>query len=111
MYFHEEEKSTLAVLDTYCCSHPESHLIFHFEEGDIYECVFLTDAEDDNDEDLDSPDYDEFWTAYFTVLKVIAPGPNYEPYENGSIGVCYRHFPRLVTTLDGEVVYKAEGDD
>ena len=105
MYFHEEEELTFAVLSCYEKSHPNTHYIMEFAEGDVYECVYLTDSEDDNDEDLDSPDYDEFWTAYYTVLKIIKPGPNHDPSMSGSIDINYRHFPTRITTADGAVVY------
>lgn len=104
MYFHEEERQTLDVLDSYERLHPCSHYLMEFAEGDLYECTFLDEAEDDNGEDLDSPDYDEFWTAYYTVLKVIMPGPN-NPSKCHVLNLNYRHFPVRITTVDGALVY------
>lgn len=109
MYFHEEEKRTFAVLNDYEEEHPDTHYLMEFAEGDVYECAYLTDAEDENDEDLDSPDYDEFWTAYCTVLRVIEPGPN-NPSRCHVLNLNYRHFPVRITTVDGEVVYPATND-
>ena len=108
MYTHEEEKQTLDVLDAYESKHPKTHYIMEFAEGDSYECLYLDEVRDNNRQKYNSPEYDEFWTAYCSVVQVIEPGPNRVPGSDSLIALNYRHFPVRITTVDDTVIFPVE---
>ncbi len=105
MLFHEEEKTTTAVLEAYADSHPGALVRLEFAEGDVYKCRLDTAYESDNDLDVNDPDYDEYYELVYRVEEVVAPGPNCERAEYG-ICLNYRHFPVRVVAEDGTVIYR-----
>lgn len=107
MYFHEEEKNTIDVLLKHEDKHPSNRLVMTFAEGDAYLCTFFTAFEDESDEEEGSAAYDEFHTVVYKVVEVLKPGPNRAEEGNGHLSLNYKHFPVLVTTEDGNVIYKA----
>ena len=111
MYFHEEEKDTIAKLDEKD-GKPYSPVIMTFLEGDSYLCEFDTDYESMNEYDDDDPRFDEFWEMIYRVQRIIQDGSNltYQILPDGSkepiLVITYKHFPSLVTLEDGTIIYK-----
>ncbi len=106
MLFHEEEKSTTAILETYEDKHPSTLVILEFKEGDSYKCRFDTAYESENGLELDDPKYDEYYELVYKVEEVITSGPNCENPEH-IIFINYKHFPTKVIAENGDIVYKA----
>lgn len=106
MFFHDEESQTIEPLLKYEDENPSSRLLMRFAEGDEYICIFLTAYEDEN-EDEDPKDCDEFQTIVYDVTDVIKKGPNLDATEAPRLLLNYKHFPVLVTTPTGNIVYKA----
>lgn len=90
----------------YCARHLKSSYEAAFPEGDLYRCRFENSEYDDNDEELDSPEYEEWYIVDFEVLETLREGPNKNP-RFGFITISRKRMPSLVT-CEGEVVYKAE---
>lgn len=107
MFFHEEEMSTVDVLLKYEDRCPGERLVMTFAEGDKYACTFFTAFEDENDEDEGATTYDEFHSVVYSVVGVLKSGPNLTKESNGFLSLNYKHFPVLVTTENGEVVFKS----
>lgn len=113
--FHEEERSTIWVLEAYEDEHPNTTYVVTFKEGDSYLSVFDTEFEDSTDCDEGDPRFDEFMTIWMRVERVIKLGTNCDDIngpngliEHGMLDLNYRHFPVRITTEDGTVVYRKE---
>lgn len=106
MVFHEEERSTTALLEAYEDSRPGAVVVMKFAEGDVYKCQFYTAYESDNCLDLDDPNYDEFFELVYKVLETVTLGKNcYEEHSEKWVTLNYKHFPVLVTSENGTVIY------
>ena len=89
-----------------CARHLKASYEVAFPEGDIYRCCFENGEYDDNDEDLDSPDYEEWYIVDFEVLENLAEGPNKDPRYD-FITISCKRMPSLVT-CEGEIVFQLE---
>ncbi len=96
---------TIKGIATYVCDNPNGTYEISFPEGDRYICLFSTDDYEDNDEEPDSPGYEEWYTLDFKVAEVATPGPNKDP-EYGFISISRKRMPSLIVRGD-EVVYRA----
>jgi len=107
MAFHEEELSTISVIEEYAHEHRGIRYKITFDDGACYLVKFDTAYEDDNEgdgaEDERDPNYDEFYTVVFEIIKTITPGPhNYNEF----VSVSYKHFPTSIVDVNsGNVVY------
>lgn len=108
MFFHEEEKSTVGVLLKHEDRCPGERLVMTFAEGDKYAGTFFTAFEDENDEEEGAVTHDEFHSVVYSVVGVLKPGPNLTDDNNGFLSLNYKHFPVLVTTEDGKVIWADE---
>lgn len=94
-------------IETYLCGHDwESAYEITFPEGDVYRCVWENGEHVDNDEELGSSDYEEWYELEFRVLEVVKAGPNKDPRYD-YVMVSRKRMPSLVRCGD-EVVYRAE---
>lgn len=94
-------------IETYLCGHDwESAYEITFPEGDACRCVWENGEYVDNDEELGSPEYEEWYELEFRVLEVVKAGPNKDPRYD-YVMVSRRHMPSLMKRGD-EVVYRAE---
>lgn len=110
--FHEEEKTTIWVLESHEDEHPGTRYIISFNEGDRYLCEFFTAFEDMNEFEDNDPRFDEYMTIWMRVKRVIKRGPNVEDLEgpdgiekDALLDLNYQHFPSVITTKNGEQVY------
>lgn len=88
-----------------CARYPKATYEVAFPEGDLYRCRFENGEYDDNDEELDSPAYKEWYVVDFEVLEILKDGPSKDPRFN-FITISCKHMPSLVT-CEGEVIYRA----
>lgn len=94
-------------IEGYLCDHDwGSAYEITFPEGDVYRCVWENSEYVDNDEELDSPEYEEWYELDFRVLEVVKEGPNKDPRYD-YVMVSRKRMPSLVT-CGGEVVFRAE---
>lgn len=94
-------------IESYLYNHDwESTYEITFPEGDVYRCVWENGEYVDNDEELDSPEYEEWYELDFRVLEVVKEGPNKDPRYD-YVMVSRKRMPSLVT-CGGKVVYRAE---
>ena len=100
----EAEKAVDAI-GVYACKHDSSTYEIAFPEGGVYRCRFSTDDYEDNEEDPDSPEYEEWYALDFKIVEIVKDGPNRDPrFEY--IVLSRKHMPSAVTR-DGEVVCQA----
>ena len=100
----EAEKAVDAI-GVYACKHDSSTYEIAFPEGGVYRCRFSTDDYEDNEEDPDSPEYEEWYALDFKIVEIVKDGPNRDPrFEY--IVLSRKHMPSAVT-CDGEVVCQA----
>lgn len=100
-----EKDKIIKSIGIYASKHIASTYEISFSEGDSYRCRYSTDDYEDNDEDIDSPEYEEWYAIDFKVLETIQDGPNKDPrFEY--ITISRKRMPSLVT-CEGEVVYRA----
>ena len=90
----------------YASRHIASAYEISFAEGDTYRCRYSTDDYEDNDEELDSPEYEEWYAIDFKVIEIVHAGPNKDPRFD-FITISRKRMPSLVR-CDDEVVYHAE---
>lgn len=45
----------------------------------MYRCRFSTDDYEDNEEDSDSPEYEEWYALDFKIVEIVKDGPNRDP--------------------------------
>jgi len=103
-----KDEESVKEIANYCARDLESTYQVIFPEGDLYRCRFENGEYVDNDEELDSPAYEEWYVVDFEVIETVRDGPNRDP-RYGFVTISHRRMPSLVT-CDGEVVYQA-GDD
>lgn len=100
----EEAYRALVKIERFALDHPNQPLKLDFIEGDSYLCTFVTDDWDNNDKDLDDPNYDEWFSLIFKVDKVLEPGLNMDQrYQGFSISKIM--MPSSVT-CNGKIIYK-----
>lgn len=100
----EAEKAVDAI-GVYACEHDSSTYEIAFTEGDVYRCRFSADDYEGNEEDPDSPEYEEWYALDFKIVEIVKDGPNRDPrFEY--IVLSRKHMSSAVT-CDGEVVYQA----
>lgn len=100
-----EAEKAVGAIGVYACKHGSSTYEIAFPEGDVYCCRFSTDDCKDNEEDPDSPEYEEWYALDFKIVEIVKDGPNRDPrFEY--IVLSRKHMPSAVT-CDGEVVYQA----
>lgn len=100
----EAEKAVDAI-GVYARKHDSSTYEIAFPEGGVYRCRFSTDDYEDNEEDPDSPEYEEWYALDFKIVEIVKDGPNRDPrFEY--IVLSRKHMPSAVT-CDGEVVCQA----
>lgn len=94
-------------IEGYLCDHDWGNTYeITFPEGDVYRCVWENSEYVGNDEELDSPEYEEWYELDFRVLEVVKEGPNKDPRYD-YVMVSRKRMPSLVT-CGGEVVFRAE---
>lgn len=74
-----------------------------FRDGDVYLCHYSTDDCEDNDEEPDSPTYEEWYAIDFRVIDVLRAGPNKDS-QFDFITISRKHFPSQVA-CDGKVLF------
>lgn len=100
-----EAEKAVGAIGAYACKHDSSTYEIAFPEGDEYRCRFSTDDYEDNEEEPDSPEYEEWYALDFRIVEIVKDGPNRDPrFEY--IVLSRKHMPSAVT-CDGEVVYQA----
>lgn len=100
-----EAEKAVGAIGVCACKHDSSTYEIAFPEGDVYCCRFSTDDCKDNEEDPDSPEYEEWYALDFKIVEIVKDGPNRDPrFEY--IVLSRKHMPSAVT-CDGEVVYQA----
>lgn len=100
-----EAEKAVGAIGVYACKHDSSTYEIAFPEGDVYCCRFSTDDCKDNEEDPDSPEYEEWYALDFKIVEIVKDGPNRDPrFEY--IVLSRKHMSSAVT-CDGEVVYQA----
>lgn len=100
-----EAEKAVGAISVYACKHDSSTYEIAFPEGDVYCCRFSTDDYKDNEEDPDSPEYEEWYALDFKIVEIVKDGPNRDPrFEY--IVLSRKHMPSAVT-CDGEVIYQA----
>lgn len=100
-----EAEKAVGAIGVYACKHDSSTYEIAFPEGDVCCCRFSTDDCKDNEEDPDSPEYEEWYALDFKIVEIVKDGPNRDPrFEY--IVLSRKHMPSAVT-CDGEVVYQA----
>ncbi|MBP3884177.1 MAG: hypothetical protein J6D54_04465 [Olsenella sp.] len=90
----------------FCARHLKASYEVAFPEEDLYRCRFENSEYDDNGEDLESPDYEEWYIVDFEVLEILVKGPNKDPRFD-FITISRKHMPSLVT-CEGEIVFQME---
>lgn len=104
---HEaRDEETVKDIANVCARNPKATYELTFPEGGLYRCRFENSEYDDNDEELDSPDYEEWYVVDFEVLEILRDGPGKDPRFD-FITISRKHMPSLVT-CEGETVYRAE---
>ena len=88
----------------YCARNRKASYEVTFPEGDCYRCRFENSEYTVNDEDLNSPEYEEWYSVDFEVLEILVEGPNKDPRFD-FITISYKRMPSLVT-CEGEIVYQ-----
>jgi hypothetical protein len=77
-----------------------------YKEGDSYECVWSNGEYVDNEEEIGSPGYEEWYEIDFHVRKILKQGPNKDPrFEY--IFVSEKHMPASIVCGD-KVFYQAD---
>ncbi len=100
-----EKDEAIKSIGIYASRHVASTYEISFTEGDSYRCRYSTDDYEDNDEEIGSPEYEEWYAIDFKVIEIVREGPNKDPrFEY--ITISRKRMPQLVT-CDGEVVYQA----
>lgn len=98
-------EKAVGAIGVYVCRHGSSTYEIAFPEGDAYRCRFSTDDYEDNEEELNSPEYEEWYALDFKIIEVEKDGPNRDPrFEY--IVLSRKHMPSVII-CDGEVVYRA----
>lgn len=101
----EEYEEIIKNIASYCARHLGATYEVGFSDGDSYLCKFANSEYEDNDEELDSPAYEEWYVVDFKVVDILKDGPNRDPrFEY--ITVSRKRMPSFVTR-EGEVVYQA----
>ena len=101
-----EKDEVIRSIGIYASRHVASAYEISFEEGDSYRCRYSTDDYEDNDEELDSPGYEEWYAIDFKVVETVHAGPNKDPrFEY--ITISRKRMPSLVA-CDGEIVFQME---
>ena len=101
-----EYENAIKDIANYAARHVASTYEVTFPEGDCYRCRFSNSEYDDNGEELDSPEYEEWYVVDFKVAEIMEEGPNKDPrYEY--ITISRKRMPSLVK-CDDEVVYQTE---
>lgn len=96
----------VGLLERHALDNPGTIYTLSFAEGDEYECEWENGEYVDNDEETDSPEYEEWYELDFKVLEVRKAGPNKDPRYN-FIQVSRKHMPARVVAGDGAVVFGA----
>ncbi len=100
----EIEKS-IGAIEHHCLNHNGAVYELAFPEGDTYRCKFDNGEYEDNEEEVGSPSYEEWYVLDFKVVEIVKDGPNKDPrFEY--VTVSRKHMPSLVECC-GEVVYRA----
>lgn len=107
-WFHSEEEYTVGMLENYFNEHRGAELVFTYEGGESYLCKYDCSYESDNEYEVEeglASEPEDYYALAVDPVKTIKKGKHLE--EDGSlIEVSYRDFPVLITTENGEVVYK-----
>ena len=74
-----EAEKAVGAIGVYACKHDSSTYEIAFPEGDVYCCRFSTDDCKDNEEDPDSPEYEEWYALDFKIVEIVKDGPNRDP--------------------------------
>ena len=107
MLFHEEERATTALLEAYQHENPDTILAMTFENGASFRCMFVTSFEDENDEEIDSPLYDEYYTLIYEIVETLSsPEVSCDAVYNEFLNINYKRFPIRVTDDLGTVIYQ-----
>ncbi len=92
MYLNDKEEKIIGkcveVIEDYC--HKE--MLLRWEDGMMAYGTYERYIEDENDADLDSDEYEEFWSFVFKATKVIGNPPIYVTEHNYFL-VSYHNFP------------------
>ena len=91
----KEEDFQVGALERHALDHPGALYEIHFAEGDTYLCRWVNGEYCDNDEDVDSSTYDEWYELDYEVKKTLKNGPNKDPRYD-FIQVSRKHMPSLV---------------
>lgn len=102
----EASPNLLGAIVRFCIDHPDDNLVFEFVEGDSYEVRFDTDDYDNNDEDPDSPEYQEWYVLIFDIERVIVDGPNRDPRFN-CFNISEQYMPQRIL-WKGQEIYCSE---
>ena len=70
-----EYENAVKDIANYAARHVASIYEVAFPEGDCYRCRFSNSEYDDNDEELDSPGYEEWYVVDFKVVEIVEEGP------------------------------------
>ncbi len=102
MYFSEKEKKTIRAFYNNINKIEEKSIILRWNIGSQVIATFDTCFEDDNEFEIDIPEYEEFWSFVFKAIDVIGSPPVYIT-EDKYFCVDYRNFPDEII-VDGKKV-------
>jgi hypothetical protein len=102
----EENFKALTDIVDFALANLDVCYVVTFQEGDSYECQWVNGEYVDNEEEVGSSAYEEWYELDFAARRVIRPGQNKDPRYD-YISISEKHMPRSVTCGD-VVLYNAE---
>lgn len=94
----------IGTLERYALDHPGTRYIISFAEGDVYVCSWENGEYVDNDAEMGTSEWEEWYELDYRVLEEPKPGPNKDPLYR-FIQVSEKHMPTSVRTVDGHILF------
>jgi hypothetical protein len=93
-------------IEDYGLKNEDAIFTLSFAEGDSYKCIWNNGEYVDNEEEIGSPGYEEWYELVFHVEEILNPGPNKDPRFE-FITISEKHMPSSIL-CDGKVLYQAD---
>ncbi len=102
LYLNDKEEKVIGkcieVIDDYY----QKEMLLNWGNGNIVYGIYDSYIEDENDFDMESDEYEEFWSFVFKVIKVFG-NPPIHVTEDKYFCVDYRNFPDEIL-VDGKKI-------
>ncbi len=102
MYLNSKEEKIIGKCIEVIDDYNQKEMLLKWDNTNIAYGIYDTYIEDENDFDMDSDEYEEFWSFVFKVIEVIGNPPIYVT-EDKYFMINYHNFPDEIL-VDGKKI-------